>query len=219
MKQFHGWWWPDHENHMIEWMAKPSNQLELNGRMTYQGRKQVATLARCKRNGVAVDIGAHIGLWSYNLAYRFELVHAFEPVATHRECFMKNVVHAVPGEVILHPCALGAIEQTVSIATTPGSSGDSQVRPGTEIPMKLLDSFNLENVDLIKVDCEGYEENALIGAIKTIEQWKPTIIVEQKRDMASRFGLKPQGAVKWLNYNFGYKVVEEISGDYIMVPA
>lgn len=215
MKFESGWWWPDHEVHMTAWVSNPRNRLELNGRMTYQGRKQVATLAHCKRNGVAVDIGAHIGLWSYNLAHRFDHVHAFEPVHTHRECFQRNVNRP---NVTLHHCALGAIEQTVSIVTTNGSSGDSQVRPGTEIPMKRLDSFNIENVDLIKTDAEGYEENTLIGGKETILRWKPTIIVEQKRAMASRFGLKPQGAVRFLQ-GLGYRVAEEISGDYIMVPA
>lgn len=214
MKFESGWWWPDHEVHMLEWVRNPRNQLPLNDRMTYQGRKQVATLSHCKNSGVAVDIGAHIGLWSYNLAHRFDHVHAFEPVAIHRRCFTENVT--LPN-VTLHDCALGAIEQTVSIVTTPGSSGDSQVRPGTDVQMKRLDSFNLENVDLIKMDTEGFEENVCRGGVDTIVRWKPVIIVEQKRTMAERFGLKPQGAVAFLN-GLGYKVVEEISGDYIMVP-
>lgn len=208
----HGWWWPDHEIHMLEWMAHPRNKMRLNGRETYQGRKQVAVLAHCKNSGVAVDIGGHVGLWSYNLAHRFDHVHAFEPVATHRECFQRNV--NLPN-VTLHHCALGAIEQTVSIVTTQGSSGDSQVRPGTDIPMKRLDSFGLENVDLIKIDTEGFEENVCRGGVDTIVRCKPVIIVEQKRDMHARFGLAHLGAVKFLK-SLGMKQLEEISGDYIL---
>jgi FkbM family methyltransferase len=216
MKQALGWWWPSHESHMLEWMSTPKNKLPLNGRDTYQGRKQVATLAHCHTNGTAVDVGAHIGLWSFNLAHRFEKVVAFEPVLEHRECFIRNLADFK--NVDLHAYALGAVEGTCRIETTKGSSGDSQVRAGGDVPMRRLDSFNLENVDLLKIDCEGYEENVLIGGLKTIERCKPTIIVEQKRDMASRFGLKPQGAVSFLQ-RLGYKVVEEISGDYILVPA
>ena len=59
----------------------------------------------------------------------------------------------------------------------------------------------------------------LRGAVETIERDRPVIIVEQKRDMAtSRFGLEPLGAVKFLQ-SLGYKVAQEISGDYLMVPA
>ena len=36
------------------------------------------------------------------------------------------------------------------------------------IPIKTLDSFNIENVGLIKIDVEGYEENVLLGGIDTI---------------------------------------------------
>jgi hypothetical protein len=99
-----------------------------------------------------------------------------------------------------------------------GSSGNTQVRGKGEIPMQTLDSFGFTVVDLIKVDCEGYEENVLRGAEATIVTCKPVICVEQKRDMATRFGLKPQGAVEFLK-SLGYRVAEEIGGDYIMVPA
>ena len=59
----------------------------------------------------------------------------------------------------------------------------------------------------------------LRGAIETIKRDLPVIIVEQKRDMATaRFGLEPLGAVKFLQ-SLGYEVKQEISGDYLMVPA
>jgi FkbM family methyltransferase len=217
MKFKDSWWWPSHEKHMIGWMADPKNRVILNDRPSYQGKKQIAVLRHCefRFDSTAVDVGAHIGLWSWNLAHHFKHVEAFEPVPGHRDCFAKNVTRE---NVTLHAYALGSSEGTVSIATTHGSSGDSQVRPGGEIPMATLDSFDLGPVGLIKVDCEGFEENVLIGGEETIARSKPVICVEQKRDMAARFGLKPQGAVKWLQ-DRGYRIAEEISGDYIMVPA
>lgn len=212
-----GWWWPDHEQHMIAWARSPKNRIQLNGRWTYQGRKQIATLKHCRNHRVAIDVGAHVGLWAYNLAHEFAAVVAFEPVAEHRACFERNMV-GVSQHVHLHPCALGATEGKVSMWSEKGSSGNTQVRGTGDIPMHRLDSFDLQGVDLIKVDCEGYEENVLIGGLETIQRCKPTIIVEQKRDMAARFDLELQGAVKFLKH-LGYKVAEEISGDFIMVPA
>lgn len=217
MKQTHGWWWPDHEMHMIAWMNSPKNRVQLNGRWTYQGRKQIATLKHCKHFRAAVDVGAHVGLWSYNFAHSFGAVFAFEPVAAHRECFERNMV-GVSQHVHLHAIALGAEDGMVSMWSEKGSSGNTQVDGSGDIPMKTLDSFVLPDVDLIKIDCEGFEENVLRGAVETIARCKPTIIVEQKRDMASRFGLPLLGAVDFLK-GLGYKVAEEISGDYIMVPA
>lgn len=215
MKQAHGWYWPDHEKHLIDWMDT-TPPLVLNGRRSYQGQKQLLALKHCRSFHTAVDIGAHIGLWSFNLAQRFEVVHAFEPVAEHRECFAKNVT---ADEVVLHDCALGVVPGEVCMAVTEGSSGDSKVAcGGLPVEMRTLDSFNLRDVDFIKVDCEGYEENVLRGAEQTILHWKPTIIVEQKREMATRFGLRPLGAVEYLK-GLGYKQATEYGGDYVMVPA
>lgn len=215
MKQEMGWFFPDHEKHLQEWMRHPKNQQVMNGRQAYQGRKQMAVLEHCKSFRTAIDVGGHIGLWSFNLACRFTTVHAFEPVSEHRDCFLQNVTFE---NVHLHPVALGAEAGSVSIATEQGSSGNSCVSGDGPIPMVTLDSLELTNVDLIKLDCEGFEENVLRGAIATINAWRPVVIVEQKHDHASRFGLPIRGAVEFLK-GLGYLSIKEISGDHIMVPA
>lgn len=218
MKKVDSWWFPDGEKHLPEWMANAKNRIILNGRPSYQGKKQIAcvnTVNKYKRTTrTAIDVGGHIGLWSFNLAAVFQHVLAFEPVAAHRECFTRNVEAR---NVELIPCALGKEEGSVSIYTAPTSSGDSYVNGGGEIPLKTLDTFTLAHVDFIKIDCEGYEENVLRGAEHLLKTWKPVVCVEQKRDMAStRFGLAPLGAVKFLQ-TLGYGVEQEIGGDYIMV--
>jgi FkbM family methyltransferase len=214
MKEAHGWQWPDHEVHMLEWIGDPKNRVVINDRAAYQGKKQLATLRHCRSFRSVIDVGAHVGLWSYNLAHAFEQVHAFEPVKDHRMCFQVNVTKP---NVKLYPFALGNTPGMVSIRTTKGSSGDSVVNGEGDIEMYALDQIALKRIDLLKVDCEGYEENVLRGAAGTITQWKPTIIVEQKHKFAERFGLNSQGGVEFLK-TLGYKVVEEISGDYILNP-
>lgn len=219
MKFVDSWHFPDGETHLPQWMATPKARMILNGRPAYQGKKQLAAIAECGRRNrmrTAIDVGAHIGLWSFNLAPAFESVHAFEPVAAHRECFAQNVLH---DRVTLYAVALGMHEGSVSIKTAPTSSGDSWVSGDGEIQMRTLDSYGFENVDFIKVDCEGYEENVLRGAAYAIDAWRPIIMVEQKRDMASdRFGLAKLGAVAFL-LERGYRIEAELSGDYLCVPA
>jgi FkbM family methyltransferase len=217
MKQVLGWWFPDHEAHLPMWMADRKNTQVLNGRQAYQGKKQLAALAHVKQHRVAVDVGSHVGLWSYNLAHVFGTVLAFEPVAEHRACFEKNML-GVGQYVHLHAMALGATEGNVAMHTETGSSGNTTVTGAGDIPLRTLDNFDLEVVDFMKLDCEGYEENVLRGAEATIARCKPScIVVEQKRDHAARMGLKTLGAVTFLQ-SLGYVTAEEISGDYIMVP-
>ncbi len=105
----------------------------------------------------------------------------------------------------------------ISIATEQGSSGNSTVAGPGEIRMLTLDSLDLQDVDFIKVDVEGFEENVLRGGEATLATWRPIVIVEQKRTMAARFGLPILGAVDFLK-SLGYSVAQEISGDFICVP-
>lgn len=214
MRQHHGWWFPDHEAHLQEWMAHPKNKLLLNGRQAYQGKKQLAALKHVKQHRVAIDVGSHIGLWSFNLAHEFATVFAFEPVAAHRECFERNL-QGVGQHVHLKAMALGAEAGSISMKTEHGSSGNSTVAGKGDIPMVTLDSLELQDVDFMKIDVEGLEAAVLKGAEQTLRQWKPVVIVEQKRNFHERFNLPHLGAVTFLK-SLGYKLVDEISGDYIL---
>lgn len=215
MKEALGWWFPDHEKHLIDWMR--ANPMTINGRQAYQGKKQLAALAAVTRfkpgpPRVAVDVGGHVGLWSFNLAPAFQQVHAFEPVAMMRECFLRNVeAH----NVTLHEVALGAERGAVSMHTTEHSTGDSWVSGQGDIPMFALDDLALVEVDFIKIDVEGYEAAVVAGARDTILRCRPIMCVEQKRDFGAKFGFKPKAAVEAL-IAMGMRELAEIGGDHIM---
>lgn len=216
MKEVGGVWLPAHEKHFVEWMNNPKNRVLVGGKLTYQWKKQVMAMGHCTRFRSAVDIGAHCGLWSMHLAERFDMVHAFEPVELHRACFLKNVSSLDVGSVILYPVALGEKEGTCTITTTDTSSGDSRITGEGEIPVHMLDSYALEDVDFIKVDCEGYEYQSLKGAEETLKRCRPTVCVEQKPHILARnFGIKGTPAVDYL-ISLGAKVVDHRSGDYVL---
>lgn len=210
MKEFGGWQFPDHEQHLIEWMTQVNDVAD--GRQRYQGKKQRAVMPFVKRRRVAVDVGSHIGLWSYYLAKEFEQVHSFEPVAVHRECFAVNV--AAPN-VTLHAVALGVETGWISMHTCEGSSGDSWVSGAGDIPQARLDSLDLQDVDLIKLDCEGGELYALRGAEETLRRCKPCVIVEQKPGRAQKFGLAETEAVDYLR-SLGAYLRTVLSGDFVL---
>lgn len=219
MIQHQGIWLPDGEAHLTEWMTRNGEMVD--GKGTYQIKKLRAALAHCRQFRSAVDVGAHVGLWSMQLAKRFERIYSFEPVAAHRECLFANIPGAEGdgnSNVSVYACALGDHEGSVAIVTEPTSSGDSRVGDGDGVPLHMLDQFGIKDVDFIKLDCEGYELFALKGGAATIARDLPTICVEQKPGRGQRFGLPELGAVEWLTHEFGYKCVEKMSGDYVMVP-
>lgn len=214
MIQHQGVYLPSGEKHMVEWMTKSGEIVD--GRGTYQIKKLRAAVALCRDYRTAVDVGAHVGLWSMQLQKQFGAVEAFEPVAAHRECFLQNLY--AKENVRLHDCALGEEEGKVSMTLDVASTGSTRIAGDGDIPLRRLDDFKLVDVDFIKLDCEGYELHSLKGGAETIERCLPVIIVEQKPGRAQRFGLPPTGAVQWLESTFGYRCAKEMSGDFIMVP-
>ncbi len=219
MIEWKGLYLPDGETHLQEWMEKVGHKID--GKHTYQYHKYQAAIEYVKQKRMAVDIGAHAGLWTRVMALDFEHVTAFEPVLEHRSCWAKNVGTATNATLI--GCALGMRHGTVQMHTrTVGSSGDTSVAcPGQEpnaakaVPMRTLDYYGLSDVDFIKIDNEGFEYYVLRGAIQTLVRCRPVVIVEQKPGMASRHGLKDLQAVEVLQ-SLGAKLRQQISGDYIL---
>ena len=178
MYEKHGWWFPDLDTHFAEMLDK---NIHKGFAPVYQEPVRNKSLRYVKQKGVALDIGANIGLWSRDFAEHFEQVVAFEPVAEFRDCLIKNVP---TNNIDIRPCALGAVDTTINMIVTEGNTGHSHVDSSTvgtgSIDMWRLDSLEFDCVDYIKIDCEGYELTILEGAEQTIKYHKPVIVVEQK---------------------------------------
>lgn len=221
MKQVGGVWLPLSECHLVNTLeGRGKHARRVAGRGTYQLHKLEAAMPWVKDWRTAVDVGAHVGLWSMNLAMRFSTIEAFEPVAAHQHCYLRNMTI---GRWRLHPMALGAVTGHVAMENfTTGSTGDTRVTQEAEamataelVPMRTLDSFAFADVDFIKLDCEGYELFALQGGEETLARCKPCVVVEQKPGRGEVYGLAESAAVTFLE-GMGATVRAEISGDFIL---
>jgi FkbM family methyltransferase len=220
MKRFDEWWFPDHEEHLQEWLATVGDRQ--HGRLIYQGHKYRAAMGYVRPEPRrAIDVGAHVGLWSFQMAWDFGVVEAFEPMLEHRECWARNMSHETEWHVGLWQYALGAEPGTVHVRTrTANSSGDTGVEPdgeGLAVEQRTLDSFGFDDVDLIKIDCEGYELFVCQGARETLLRCRPVVIVEQKPETGGpeRYGIGETDAVTFLE-SLGAVRREGIQGDYIL---
>jgi len=124
---------------------------------------------------VCVDIGSNIGQWTRPLAKRFHSVICFEPNPNFRDCFRKNITET---NVVLWPYGLSDKEhrarQDFNSTVLKQGEGDIQCR--------TLDSFELTNVDFVKIDVDGFELPLLEGARDTLTRNTPVINIEMKRD-------------------------------------
>lgn len=175
--------------------------------------------------GIAVDIGAHIGIWSVELSKHFERVHAFEPVRENTYCLLENVSRL---KVTVHPdVALGDREGFCEMLMP--SNGNSGMAYAIDDPprdcavvnnasMHTLDSYQFRDVGLIKIDVEGYEGNVVLGALGTIMDSRPVIVFEDNGLGPKRYGSK------WLDpkpmlTDMHYKKAVRIRKDEIWVPS
>jgi FkbM family methyltransferase len=212
MIESHGFWFPDYDTHFPKMLAKG---MKNDGVARYQWRARDAAVEACDNKRVCIDIGANVGLWACDLVNSFVEVIAFEPVAEFRECFEKNVKS--PNYRIM-PVALGREESFIEMNIVQGNTGHSHINPesfgkGT-IPLKTLDSYNFTDVDMIKIDVEGFEEEILAGAIKTITLNKPVIVVEQQKH-EYKDAMTDLPSIKILE-NMGYRVIGQVKKDWIL---
>jgi FkbM family methyltransferase len=222
MFQFQGIWFPDGEKHFPEWMKK--NGELVDGKGTYQIKKFRAAMEYVKNFRVAVDVGAHVGLWSMQLANKFGTVIAIEPVKQFRDCFKRNISDMSDSDIRLYPLAVGAKRGRVMMSIDSADTGGTHVeRMAAEIDddpsiveMRTLDFFGLSDLDFLKIDCEGYEHHVIEGAKETLFRCKPCVIVEQKlHKLFPNFGIQGTPAVDML-LEMGAKLRSEIGGDYIL---
>lgn len=179
MYKKHGWTFPDYDTHFAHMLDK---NISKGGKPVYQEPVRRKSFEFVAHKGLALDIGANVGLWTRDMAKQFERVIAYEPVADFRECLQKNVNME---NVAIRDYALGNENTTIDMVITPDNTGHSHVDTDTigqgKIQMYRLDDLESKiKIDYIKIDCEGYEHTILLGAENTIKEHKPVMVVEQK---------------------------------------
>jgi len=143
------------------------------------------------RPGVVVDVGANIGAYCLEIAVRFPecKIYAFDPVVPTSKELEGNI--ALNGFTNIESYRIGLGNKECEIeAEDPDVTGSygcvtltNKVRhilcQKTAIyKIRTLDSFNLSDVSLIKIDVEGMELEVIEGAVDTINRCSPMLIFE-----------------------------------------
>lgn len=159
------------------------------------------------KRGTCIQAGGNVGVYARRLAQDFQEVITFEPNPKNFNCLLKNT--AGYQNIIKKRAALGWLRGHVATELVQeGHCGTYRVAPGKEAAVMPIDDLQINGCDLIWLDVEGYEERALQGAAKTVEKYKPAVIIEEKSVLAEMHGLKPDGAAKWLKGRQYYRVTK-----------
>jgi len=150
-------------------------------------------------DGVVLDVGANVGIMTLNFARACPSghVYAFEPTCFALEKLKRNIS--------LNPELADNILVTQAFVTAPGCTentlraysswrvdkspdkADHPVHGGTPMDTEgaisiSLDDFvkkkQIDRVDLLKIDTDGYELDVLKGATEVLQAYRPSIIFE-----------------------------------------
>lgn len=166
---------------------------------------------------IAIDGGAHVGSWSELLKERFETVHAFEPGPAF-EFLVENAREW--RNVVTHNAALAdevcAVESWHRKPGAKMTARKIRKSPSGDLPGIPIDALDLDRCSLIKLDVEGFEYPALIGARETIKRCRPFVLVELA---ANGWHIKKTDAdVVNLLRDFGYVEVWNYGVDHGFLP-
>jgi FkbM family methyltransferase len=172
---------------------------------------------------VAIDCGANIGIhtveWAaamtgwgsvlaieaqeriyYALAGNIAINNCFNAIAVHGAVSSESGILTIPNPDYLVPASFGSLElRQGSRNEFIGQRIDYTENTAT-IRKLALDEFNLPRLDLIKIDIEGMELEALEGAKETIKSSHPMMLIEKLKTDA--------GQLRQVLTDYGYEMFE-----------
>ena len=90
----------------------------------------------------------------------------------------------------------------------------NKINNSNKVELKKLDEYEFKNIDFVKIDVEGFENQVVLGAEDTLKRNKPIIIVEQK-GFSERFNETQFEAIDTLK-GYGAKVIDQVVKDFIL---
>jgi FkbM family methyltransferase len=177
------------------------------------------------KSGYLVDLGANIGLYVLKLRSLSPLpIIAYEPQPFLHSLVQANVEHnrlpqvdvrlvacgGTRGELAFQTGINGGIVtgETATSASATGSVDEQaeatrRTRPVIRVPVVTLNE-DLKDVPvaLLKIDCEGFEQQILNGAMNVIEKQRPYLLLEVHPQEIGKHGGSPAEVLTMLKPHY-----------------
>ena len=192
---------PNYQQHAyaLDYLLSPNKDLEfLNKTLTKKEKLNI------------IDIGANIGFSFLNFKYYLNNSQIFciDPIDKNISYLKKNLRKFNP--VIIN-IGCSNIKGEIKIGTPSDNFIDTgmyskfcennSIKISTNTLDSIMDNYNLKTIDLIKIDIEGMEYEALLGSKKIILNYSPIIYLEINKKITDDFD-KINSLLKEFDYSY-----------------
>jgi len=172
-----------------------------------------------KKDDVFIDIGANIGqhsMFAASIVEKNGKVYSFEPIPRIYKQLLDSVhINKFNNIVNVYNLALGEKDNVQTLYISSKNIGGSSLiktqGADEKIEVKMTKGDNillqLQQVNFIKIDVEGYEYEALSGISATLEHHHPIIILEFNGELYNRNSNHGDKIITLLN-NLGYSLYD-----------
>jgi FkbM family methyltransferase len=215
LEEFEGEFEIDIRSHILKMILKEK---------TYEPGLTMLVRQNINPNMDVIDVGANIGLYTIlcsRLISQNQRVLAIEPAPEAIEYLSKNIANNNCSNIIVYQGMAVEKPQSRQISIIPGMSEYSSAgrishkavngRRSTlvTVPGETIDTL-VERYSLvpgfIKMDIEGGEYSALVGASATLQKYKPVILLEVSNDFLDAQGSSSQD-IEMLLLKNNYRVL------------
>ena len=178
------------------------------------------------RGKVVYDIGAFHGLLALHFARQATQVICFEPNSSNRARLQENLTLNAISNVLVRDVGLGDVESNEELTWNPSmpgggtldSKGRSGILSGLEVRTEVVRVVRLDDdrershlpaPDLIKIDIEGFELQALQGGRATLDAFHPALYIEMHGETWNEKLRKVAAIVAYLQ-SLGYREIRHV---------
>ena len=167
-----------------------------------------------KKFNKIVDIGAWCGTWAMTMQAYANNVYCFEPNKTHYECLQRNV--APYNHVRTYNQAIGNEDGHIALSEESATQNTRVLLQKGDTRISKLDSLDINDIDMLKIDVEGLEMEVLKGAAHCLEKIK--FIMIELNNNSKRYGSSNLEIEKHLK-DLGYKILIKTWPDIVYFKA
>lgn len=181
---FNGFTYPAYSDNIVDW-----NALFYGAYESFE-LKLLACIADSIEDAVFMDAGANVGHHALYMAAHARSVHAFEPNPVLWPLIEEKTSLNGLSNIFLHRFGLGIKEEKLPLYIGPESGEASLLRgvsrnslsDNVTVSVVRADDYfqqaGIYRLDIVKMDIEGFEKQAIDGMRASLDKWRPLMMIE-----------------------------------------